>query len=86
MGWSKLGNGILLSAAAEAGFDCFLTVDQSVEFQQNLAALPLPVILLVAPNNQIKTLAVASRLILTCCRGHWTASSIGLRRKMLDNW
>ena len=36
-GWSGLKNGALLSAAEEAGFDLFITADQELSDQQNLA-------------------------------------------------
>jgi predicted nuclease of predicted toxin-antitoxin system len=36
MGWAKLGNGDLL-AAAEKSFDAFITTDQNLRYQQNLA-------------------------------------------------
>lgn len=41
LGWASLNNGALLAQAKEQ-FDVFITVDQNVEFQQNLFALPLP--------------------------------------------
>lgn len=56
MRWSGLKNGALL-AQASGQFDAFITVDQNVEFQQNLTALPLPVAILVASNNRYQTLA-----------------------------
>jgi hypothetical protein len=56
MGWSALSNGVLLAQASEE-FDEFLTVDQNVQFQQNLARLPLPVAVLAASNNRYETLA-----------------------------
>lgn len=54
-GWGGIRNGALLRRAV-AEFDVFLTVDQNLRFQQNLAALPLPVVLLVAPRNDIDVL------------------------------
>ena len=54
-GWSGLENGELLRVAAN-DFDVFLTADQNLEYQQNLRALPLAVIVLVAPNNTFETL------------------------------
>ncbi len=36
-GWSGIENGALL-ALAEAEFDVFLTVDQNIQYQQNLKA------------------------------------------------
>src|SRR5689334_12709486 len=40
-GWAGLKNGELLRRAAEAGFEVFVTTDQNLEFQQNLARSPL---------------------------------------------
>ncbi|CAN5532371.1 hypothetical protein BH11ARM2_BH11ARM2_02420 [soil metagenome] len=36
MGWERLSNGRLLSAAEDAGFAVMVTVDKSVQFQQNM--------------------------------------------------
>jgi hypothetical protein len=55
MGWTSLGNGTLLQQAA-AEFDVVLTADQNIEFQQNLKALPISVIVLVAPSNRLESL------------------------------
>lgn len=54
-GWSGISNGELLKFAAER-FDVFPTADQNFEFQQNLAALPMSVIVLAAPTNKIDDL------------------------------
>lgn len=48
-------NGELL-ALAEREFDVFLTVDQNLKYQQNLAAFEIGIILLVARNNRLITL------------------------------
>ena len=55
MGWESLSNGALL-AQARGSFDVFVTVDQNLQFQQNLTALPLPVVVLAAPDNRLETL------------------------------
>jgi hypothetical protein len=55
MGWATLTNGELLRTAAGGGFEDFVTVDQNVQFQQNLSLLPLTVIVLAAPNNRFET-------------------------------
>lgn len=55
MGWSGIENGALLQRAA-AEFDILLTVDTNVEHQQNLAFLPLPVVVLHAVRNEIEAL------------------------------
>jgi len=63
MGWSGLNNGALL-AQARPQFDAFLTVDQNVQFQQNLTTLPLPVAIIVAPDNRFETLAPYTPAVL----------------------
>ena len=63
VGWSGLTNGALLGRARER-FDAFLSVDQNVQFQQNLATLPLPIAILVAPNNRFETLAPYAPTVL----------------------
>jgi hypothetical protein len=55
MGWSGIKNGQLLQKAASA-FDCFLTVDRNLQFQQRLDSLPLAVLVIRAPDNRLETL------------------------------
>lgn len=55
-GWAGLGNGELLSRAASHGFEIFITADQNLRFQQNLAGSPLAVIVVVAPSNALEDL------------------------------
>lgn len=55
-GWSGVENGELL-ALAEAEFDVFLTVDQNLKYQHNLASFSIGLILLVARNNGFKALS-----------------------------
>ena len=45
-GWATLTNGELLSRAESAGFDVLVTTDQSLRFQQNLAARRIAVIVI----------------------------------------
>lgn len=54
-GWGDK-NGKLLTLAA-AKFDAFLTTDQNMEFQQNLSALPIAVLIVVAKSNRMKDIA-----------------------------
>jgi hypothetical protein len=54
-GWSGVKNGNLL-ALAESEFDAFLTVDQSLRYQQNLKTFRISIILLMARNNRLRTL------------------------------
>jgi hypothetical protein len=48
LGWDRLSNGELLSAAEEAAFEVFLTTDKNIRYQQNLADR---VIAIVVPGN-----------------------------------
>lgn len=45
-GWSGLANGDLITAAEAAGFDMMITADQNLEYQQNLRARRLAIIVL----------------------------------------
>ena len=42
--WTGLRNGVLLRAAADAGFNVLITADGNLPFQQNLAKLRLSVV------------------------------------------
>ena len=55
MGWTAIKNGELLALAA-AHFDAFVTVDRNLSFQQNLATLPIAVIILRAKSNRLSDL------------------------------
>jgi uncharacterized protein DUF5615 len=55
LGWTGVKNGELLSRAAES-FDVVLTADQNIEFQQNLAKLPVAVVVIIAKTNRIESL------------------------------
>ena len=55
MGWSSMKNGELLARGA-GQFDVFITADQNLRYQQNLSALPLAVVVVVAKSNRISDL------------------------------
>ena len=55
-GWAGIKNGKLLALAATR-FDVFLTIDQNIEFQQNLSALPIAVLVVVAKSNRMEDVA-----------------------------
>lgn len=55
MGWSGKKNGALLALAA-AEFEAFITVDRNLPYQQNVAALPIAVIVLTAHSNELHAL------------------------------
>jgi hypothetical protein len=71
MGWSGLSNGKLLAQACEQ-FDAFLTVDQNLQFQQNLSALPLPVGVIAAGDNRYETLVPYARAVIDWLSGPLT--------------
>ena len=50
-GWAGVLNGELLRRAA-GQFDAFVTCDQSVPHQQNLAAFELRIVILAGPSNK----------------------------------
>ena len=53
--WSSLTNGELLRAANE-DFDGFLTADQSLPYQQNVARFSLRIVVLAARTNRLADL------------------------------
>jgi predicted nuclease of predicted toxin-antitoxin system len=53
MGWGGITNGKLM-ALAQQSFDVFLTVDQNLEYQQNLSRLKLGLVVVAVPDNNIK--------------------------------
>jgi Domain of unknown function (DUF5615) len=55
VGWAGVKNGELLQLAARQ-FDIILTVDRSLEYQQNFAGLALAVIVVHASSNDIVAL------------------------------
>jgi hypothetical protein len=50
LGWSRLGNGELLTAAENAGFEVLITTDLNLKYQQNLKARRIAVIVLSTPS------------------------------------
>ena len=55
MGWRGYKNGRLLAAAA-AEFDAFTTADKNLSYRQNLTTLPIAVVVLEAPSNELSRL------------------------------
>ena len=55
MGWGGVKNGALMALAA-AEFDAFVTVDQNLPYQHNVATLPIAVVVLVAHSNELHVL------------------------------
>lgn len=66
MGWSSVKNGKLLSLAADHGFDCLLTKDTNLSFQQDVKKLPLAVVLIEGPSNDLEDIRpVVPKLLAT---------------------
>ena|SRR3990167_6262257 len=55
-GWSSKRNGELLKLMHAEGFEALLTVDQGLEFEQNLRESGIAVVLLEARTNRLKEL------------------------------
>ena len=55
MGWEGIKNGELLARAA-VEFDALVTVDKNLQYQQNINALPIAVIVLYARSNELSYL------------------------------
>jgi predicted nuclease of predicted toxin-antitoxin system len=55
MGWAGVKNGQLLQKAASE-FDCFVTVDRNLQFQQHIGTLPVAVLVMRARGNRIEDL------------------------------
>jgi hypothetical protein len=54
-GWAGLKNGALLRAADDS-IDVLVTVDQGLQYQQNMSGLRIAIAILVAPSNDIDDL------------------------------
>jgi hypothetical protein len=63
MGWEALKNGELLTAAGSK-FDVVITVDSKLKHQQNLAALRIAVVVMIAPTNRYADLAPLAPKVL----------------------
>jgi len=72
MGWAGVRDGTLLQLAS-APFDVVLTVDQGIQYQQNVSNLMIGVVVLAGASNDIDTYG-------RCCRPsrmHWPECSRG---------
>jgi predicted nuclease of predicted toxin-antitoxin system len=57
MGWDRLRNGLLLDAAQANGFEVLLTVDRSMQFQQNMTGRTISIVVMAVRNNRPPTVA-----------------------------
>jgi predicted nuclease of predicted toxin-antitoxin system len=62
-GWAGLKNGVLLGTAAKQ-FEVLLTADKNMEFQQNLATLPMAIVVMRARSNRVSDLELVVPAVL----------------------
>jgi hypothetical protein len=46
-GWSQLNNGALIAATEQSGFEVFVTTDQKLRYQQNLAGRKIAIVVIL---------------------------------------
>jgi hypothetical protein len=63
VGWAGVKNGKLLSLASET-YDAFVTMDRSIEHQQDVSELPFGIVVLRAPSNRLLHLRPLAPAIL----------------------
>ena len=63
-GWAGIKNGKLLTLAATE-FDVLLTADKGIEHQENLATLPIAVLIVLSRSNRMADMAAAVPAVLT---------------------
>jgi predicted nuclease of predicted toxin-antitoxin system len=68
LGWTGVKNGELLRRAGAERFDVLVTMDASLEHQQNIAKLPFGVLLLRARSNRPEQLLPLVPAILSVIR------------------
>jgi hypothetical protein len=66
LGWSGTKNGELLKRAGDAGFEVLVTMDNGVVYQQNIANLPLGIVILSAASNDFDDLRPLIPALLQC--------------------
>ena len=64
VGFAGKKNGELLTLAEHAGFEVFITLDKGIEYQQNLRACKLSIILLRSKSGRLHDLLPLAPLIL----------------------
>ncbi len=68
-GFAGKKNGELLKLADEGGFEVFVTLDRGIEYQQNLAAQKLVVLVLRAKSSRLEDLIPHIPRLLEILRG-----------------
>lgn len=82
MGWSGTKNGELMKVAS-GQFDVFVTADQNLQYQQNLAYADIGVIVLVAINNRIDVLGALMPKVNNAINSILVGEVIEIKRDVL---
>ena len=69
MGWAGASNGDLLRLAATEEFDASVTVDRSIEYQQDLGALPIPVVVMISSRTRVSELEPLVQAVVNVLMG-----------------
>jgi predicted nuclease of predicted toxin-antitoxin system len=80
MGWSGKKNGVLLSLA-EREFDVLVTVDQGMEYEQDLASRKMAVLVLAARSIRSKIWSPSSQQLLLLFAASILGARFGLGHK-----
>jgi predicted nuclease of predicted toxin-antitoxin system len=67
-GWAGKKNGELLLLAEKSGFEIFLTLDQGMEYEQNLGKREITIILVTAKSSQLIDLLPRMPAVLNVLR------------------
>ena len=65
MNWAGIENGELLRVASAAGFQALITNDRGLEYEQNLNALPIAVVVLLPTSNTLEAVRPLYSMLLT---------------------
>jgi hypothetical protein len=70
MGWDRLSNGQLLSAAEERGFELLVTTDQGIRYQHNLASRTISLIVLTGSTkwSRVRLESASILLAVNACK------------------
>lgn len=56
MGWNGKRNGELIKLMLENGFDCLITFDKNLQYQQNLSKYPIKIVVFHTKSNSYPVL------------------------------
>jgi hypothetical protein len=62
MGWDRLSNGDLLTAAEQAGFEVLLTTDQNIRYQQNFTGRKIAMVVLTGTTRWTRDRSLLQRI------------------------